>query len=75
MDNTSHDDDIVDVIDDLNGVDAVDRPVTLCSSLHSPSADATDHMFYAVDVCNWFSSLPIENRPLMELNDRERTCC
>ena len=40
--------------------------VTLSSSLDSPSADATDHMFYAVDVCNCFSSLSVENIPVME---------
>ena len=45
--------------------------MTLSSSLHSPSADATDHMFYAVNVCNCFSSLSIENSPVMESNDEK----
>ena len=40
--------------------------MTLPSSLDSPSADATDHMFYAVDVCNQFSFLSIKNSSVME---------
>ena len=60
LDDGSHDHDIVDIIDDSDGVDTVDCPVTLSSSLDSPFADATDHMFYAVDVCNRFSFLSIE---------------
>ena len=57
LDDVSHDNDIVDITDDLDGVDIVGCPVTLSNSLNSPS----DHMFYAVDVCNHFSSLSIEN--------------
>ena len=38
----------------------VGYPVTLSSSLSSPSTDATDHVCYTFDVCNHFSSLPIE---------------
>ena len=68
LDDASHDDDIVDVIDDSDGVDTVGCPVTLSSSLDSPPADATDCVFYAVDVCNCFSSLSKENSPVMESN-------
>ena len=63
---TSHDDDLADIFDDSDGVDTVACPVTLSSSLDSPSVDATDHMFYAVDVCNRFSSLSVENIPVIE---------
>ena len=35
--------------------------MTLSSSLDSPPADATDCVFYAIDVCNRFYSLSIEN--------------
>ena len=66
LNDAPHDDDVADIFDDLNGVDTVACPVTLSSSLDSPSADATDHMFYAVDVCNRFSSLSVENIPVME---------
>ena len=51
---------MIDIFDDSDGVDTVYCLVTLPSSLDSPSADATDHMFYAVDVCNCFSSLSRE---------------
>ena len=47
-------------------VDTVASPATLSTSLDSPSTDATDHMFYAVDVCSRFSSLSVENIPVME---------
>ena len=66
LNDVSHDDDVADIFDDSDGVDTVACPVTLSSSLHSLSADATDHMFYAVDVCNRFSSLTVENIPVME---------
>ena len=66
MNDASHDDDVAVIFDDSDGVDTVACPVTLPSSLDSPSADATDHMFYAVDVCNRFSSLSVENTPVME---------
>ena len=67
LNDASHDDDVVDIFDDSDGVNTVDCPVTLSSSLDSQSADATDHnMFYAVDVCNHFSSLFAENSPVME---------
>ena len=66
LNDVSHDDDVADIFDDLDGVDTVACLVTLSNSLHSPSADATDHMFYAVDVCNRFSSLTVENIPVME---------
>ena len=65
LNDASHDDD-VDIFDDSDGVDTVACPVTSSSSLVSPSADATDHRFYAVDVCNRFSSLSVENIPAME---------
>ena len=44
LDDASHDDDIIDIIDDSDRVNTVDYPVTLSSSLDSPSADATDHV-------------------------------
>ena len=66
LNDASHDDDVAVIFDDSDGVDTVACPVTLPSSLDSPSADATDHMFYAVDVCNRFSSLSVENIPVME---------
>ena len=66
LDDTSNDDDTVDIIDDLDGVDTVDCLMSLSSSLDSPSADATDYMFYAIDVCNRFSFLSIDNSPVME---------
>ena len=66
LNDASHDDDIAVIFDDSDGVDTVAYPVTLSSSLDSLSADATDHMFYAVDVCNCFSSLSVENIPVME---------
>ena len=62
LDDVSHDNDIVDITDDLNRVDTVGCPVTLSDSLDSPS----DHMFYAVDVCNHLSSLSIENSQIIE---------
>ena len=65
LNDASHDDD-VDIFDDSDGVDTVACPVTSSSSLVSPSADTTDHMFYAVDVCNRFSSLSVENISVME---------
>ena len=68
LDDASHDDDNVDVADDLIGGDTVGCPVTLSSSLASPPVDATDHVFYAVDVCNRFSSLSLENSSVMESN-------
>ena len=66
MNHASHDDDVVDISDDSDRVDTVDCLVTSSSSLNSPSAYTTDHMFYAVDVCNCFSFLPIENSPVVE---------
>ena len=65
MNDASHDDN-VDIFDDSDGVDTVACLVTSSSSLVSPSADTTDHMFYAVDVCNRFSSLSVENISVME---------
>ena len=66
LNDASHDDGVVDIFDDSDGVDTVDCLVTLSSSLDSPSADAADHMFYAVDVCNCFSFQSIENTPVNE---------
>ena len=56
LNDASHDDTVVDIFDDSDGVDTVACPVTLSSSLDSLSADAINHMFYAVDVCNLLSS-------------------
>ena len=66
LNDASHDDDIVDIFDDLDGVDTVDCLVTLSSSLDSSSADATDHIFYAVNACNLFSFLSMENSPVIK---------
>ena len=68
LNDASHDDVVADIniFDDSDGVNTVPCPVTLSSSLDSLSVDAIDHMFYAVDVCNCFSSLSVENIPVME---------
>ena len=42
--------------------------MALSSSLDSPSANATDNVCYTVDHCSCFSSLPIENAPVMKAN-------
>ena len=42
--------------------------VVLSSYLDPLSAYATDNVCCAIDVCNHFSSLPIENTPVMESN-------
>ena len=42
--------------------------VALFSSLDSLSANATDNVHYIIDVGNCFSSLPIENTPVMVFN-------
>ena len=66
LNDASHDDDVVDIFDDSDGVDTIDCLVTLSSSLDSPSTNATDHMFCVVDVCNRLSSLSVESSPVME---------
>ena len=63
LDDVSHDADTVDVIDDSDGMDTASCPVALSSSLVSPSSAVTDRVYYAVDICNRFSSLSIENTP------------
>ena len=42
--------------------------VASSDSLDSPSADTMDYVCYAIDVCNCFSFLPIENTLMMKPN-------
>ena len=62
-----------ETVDDSDGEGPVGHcPVTLSSPkdlLEEPTIhDTTDDMCYAVDVCNRFSSLPVESAPLLELS-------